>query len=117
MSTQATTKTKAPLTKKSTGAVVKTLVPAGQLHSVETKSTDAPYDLITALNLKRSKLTPALSHKVNFYMTEDQFRGISMIGIKHGVSFDEALKGLIERELAGNAPGAGLDTFIPVLNL
>jgi len=76
-----------------------------------------PYDIVGTFRLKRSKINEATDRKVGFFMSDDTFMQLNQLGMKYGVTFDEILKGLTDRELADVNGGSTLSHWIPVLNL
>lgn len=79
-------------------------------------TNELPYDLVSAFRLKRSK--PSQSDQlVSFLLNSEDFKRVSLIGINYGVTFDEVIKGLLDREFADVNGGSTLSHFIPVLNV
>jgi hypothetical protein len=84
-----------------------------------TVANDLPYEIVTSLRLKRSKIKPGIEYqKVSVpNMPTDTLRNLSTLGVRYGVTADEIILGLIDRELADVNGGSTLSHWIPVLNL
>ena len=70
---------------------------------------------VTSLNLKRRHVNNA--YRGSFFMHEEVYTYLSVLGIQMGVTWDEALRGIIDmhKETAQNSNGLLL--FVPALNL
>ena len=65
----------------------------------------------SSLNLKRSFLNGDIKH-CKFICKEDAFRSLIIVGIKNGVTWDEVLRALIDRELVSNEPFSGIENYL-----
>ena len=88
-------------------------VPAEAAH-IEPRQTNAvddkKYTSVTSLNLKRSFIKDPKHCKM--LMSEDSFRSLIIAGVKNGVTWDEVLRALIDRENVSNEPFAGLENYL-----
>jgi hypothetical protein len=69
---------------------------------------------VTSLNLMRRMVND--HKKVVLYLPDDTYKDLVVIGIKLGVTWDEALRGIIDMHLASADPVSGLKLFVPALS-
>lgn len=72
---------------------------------------DDDFMYVTSLNLRRSKLKGRLKH-VKCVFQEDIFRKLVAAGIQNGVTWDEVVRSLVDRELSGLSPFAGIENYM-----
>lgn len=66
------------------------------------------------INLKRRVVTDP--YRARLYIPPDAITFLNAIGLQLGVTWDEALRGVIDQHRASNDPVTGLALFIPALN-
>lgn len=87
-------------------AILQTPVPP-----VPVSKEDEDFMYVTSLNLRRSKLKGRLKH-VKCVFQEDIFRKLVAAGIQNGVTWDEVVRAIVDRELSGLAPFAGIENYM-----
>ena len=69
---------------------------------------------VTAAKLKRTFVNDGV--RGSFFISEDTFRWLTLLGIQMGVTWDEVLRGMIEIHRQSADPQKALEYFIPALN-
>ena len=89
-----------------------------EAKKVVAKSGHSQYgdvQIVTSLNLKRRLVHNA--YRGSFFMHEDVYKHLSVMGIAMGVTWDEALRGIIDMHIETSQNNNGLSLFVPALNL
>lgn len=94
-------------------AVAGDLMPSNGSELVEPFSPHG-IEKVSHLGLLRRVLPPESAHRIVIFLDEQDFRDVSHYGIKLGVTWDELIRCLIDRELTSNEPFAGLADYTPV---
>jgi hypothetical protein len=78
------------------------------------KSCYGEVKFVGPMNLKRSRVNDAYYAK--FFLPGANYTFLNALGLQLGVTWDEALRGLVEQHMASGDPFTGLSNFIPALS-
>jgi len=76
-------------------------------------SPSGKFMLVTAMHLRRSVLNGSDVKHCKFVLSADAFRKLTSEGLKHGVTWDEMLRGVITEQEHNPKPFANAAKFLP----
>jgi len=100
-------------TKQTTPTKTKKVTKAQIVTEVEKPVNKPKIELVTSLNLKRAFVSNGV--RASFFLSEEEYRDLNLLGIKLGVTWDEVVRGLIAQHLASTDQLSGVKYFIPAL--